>query len=189
MRPEAREQWSERYQTLRHSGTKRPEDDLALLHDPVDYSATGGPEGEAAYGRTRSDDGHYPWSNSGGEYDRDEAYLHGRGGNLRRHAADYGYLDPQQARYRGKGPRGYRWSDRRLHEEICERLTQHPGIDATHIEVQVHEGAVLLSGDVRRRIERCLAEMVVARIPYVTHISNGIRASEPPSNRGKATPG
>lgn len=71
MSPDAREQWSQRNQTLRHSGVKRPDDDQALLHDPDDYSAVGGPENEPAYGRTRSDNGHYPFNSIQGPYDRD----------------------------------------------------------------------------------------------------------------------
>jgi hypothetical protein len=83
MSPDAREQWSQRHQTLRHSGVKLPGDDQALLHDPDDYSALGGPENEPAYGRTRSDDGHYPFSSIGGPYDRDaRADTLGRGGYL-----------------------------------------------------------------------------------------------------------
>lgn len=70
-RPSAHEQWSERNQTLRHAGEKRPRDDQALLHNPSDYSGVGGPDDERVYGRTRSDDGNYPWNPNGGPYDRD----------------------------------------------------------------------------------------------------------------------
>ena len=70
-RPSAHEQWSERNQTLRHAGEKRPRDDQALLHNPYDYSGVGGPDDERVYGRTRSDDGNYPWNPNGGPYDRD----------------------------------------------------------------------------------------------------------------------
>src|SRR6185436_14031856 len=30
----------------------------------------------------------------------------------------------------GKGPKGYKRSDERIHDEVCERLTHHPLIDA-----------------------------------------------------------
>ena len=65
------EQWSDRNQTLRHAGEKRPNDDRALLHNPDDYSAVGGPDDERVYGRTRSDNGNFPWNPNGGPYDRD----------------------------------------------------------------------------------------------------------------------
>jgi hypothetical protein len=85
MSPDAREEWSLRNQTLRHSGTKTDWDDQALLDDPDDYSRVGGPEGEPAYGRTRSDAGHYPFNPFGGPYDRDTlANDHERGGYLKR---------------------------------------------------------------------------------------------------------
>ncbi|HLS82088.1 MAG TPA: hypothetical protein VK025_11860 [Steroidobacter sp.] len=70
-RPGHVEEWSERNQTLRHAGEKRPRDDHALLHNPPDYSALGGPEDQRAYGRTRSDSGYFPWNRLGGPYDRD----------------------------------------------------------------------------------------------------------------------
>lgn len=70
-RPGVHEQWSQRNQTLRHAGEKRPRDDQALLHDPDDYSAVGGPDDERVYGRTRSDSGSYPWNPNGGPSDRD----------------------------------------------------------------------------------------------------------------------
>jgi hypothetical protein len=90
-RPGMREQWSDRNQTLRHAGEKRPRDDLALLHNPTDYSALGGPEDERVYGRTRSDNGNYPWNPFGDAYDRDTpANLHERGGYLKLHEPDYG---------------------------------------------------------------------------------------------------
>lgn len=70
-RRNAHEEWSERNQTLRHAGEKRPRDDRALLHNPYDYSGVGGPDDERVYGRTRSDNGYYPFNPNGGQYDRD----------------------------------------------------------------------------------------------------------------------
>jgi len=91
LRPGHHEQWSERNQTLRHSGEKRSRDDEALLHNPADYSAVGGPDDERVYGRTRSDSGHYPWNRWGGPYDRDTPASHqNRGGYLKLHEPDYG---------------------------------------------------------------------------------------------------
>jgi hypothetical protein len=90
MSPEAREQWSSRNQTLRHSGTKLPGDDDALNDDPHDYSRVGGPENERIYGRTRSDVGHFPFNAFGGPYDRDSLPTQERGGYLKLHEPDYG---------------------------------------------------------------------------------------------------
>ena len=86
LRPGHFEQWSDRNQTLRHAGEKRLRDDDALLHNPPDYSAVGGPDDERVYGHTRSDNGYYPWNHWGGQYDRDTrgAQIE-RGGYLKRH--------------------------------------------------------------------------------------------------------
>jgi hypothetical protein len=85
------EQWSERYQTLRHSGEKLPEDDDALLHDPWDYSAIGGPDDERIYGHTRSDNGSYPWNAFGDSYEEDSrADQRERGGYWKLHGPSYG---------------------------------------------------------------------------------------------------
>lgn len=90
-RPGHSEYWSDRNQTLRHDGDDRAWDAVALLQDPQDYSALGGPEDERIYGHTRSDNGHYPWDASGGPYDRDNlASDHDRGGYMKLHAPDYG---------------------------------------------------------------------------------------------------
>ena len=52
-----------------------------MVDDPNDWSRVGGPDGEPAYGRTRSDTGHYPYNPFGGPYDRDTlANDHDRGG-------------------------------------------------------------------------------------------------------------
>lgn len=86
-RPGHGEQWSKRNQTLRHAGEKRVRDDDALLENPTDYSALGGPDDERVYGYTRSDSGYYPWNAAGGPHDRDSVDGDlGRGGYLRKHA-------------------------------------------------------------------------------------------------------
>src|SRR5882672_6063916 len=50
--------------------------------------------------------------------------------------------------YVGYGPRGYHRTDERIHEDVCERLTEHGDLDATDIEVGVTTGEVMLSGTV-----------------------------------------
>ena len=47
--------------------------------------------------------------------------------------------------------RGYQRSDDRIREDVCERLTQHPEINAEEIEIQVKGGEVTLTGTVERR--------------------------------------
>jgi hypothetical protein len=43
----------------------------------------------------------------------------------------------QTGRHAGRGPKAYRRSDERITEDVCDRLTQHPHIDATDIAVTV----------------------------------------------------
>lgn len=78
-----KEEWSKRNDTLRREGEKRPRDDDAQLETPSDYSATGGPEDERSYGRTRSDSGYYPRNAQGGPHDRDTIEQKGRGGYVK----------------------------------------------------------------------------------------------------------
>lgn len=84
LRPGRLEQWSPRNQTLRHAGELRAGDAQAMLHDPGDYSAIGGPDDQRVYGYTRSDDGDYPWNRNGGPRNRDTpGNWHERGGYLK----------------------------------------------------------------------------------------------------------
>jgi hypothetical protein len=76
----------------------------------------------------------------------------------------------------GRGPRSYRRPDARIEEEIHDRLTRHPGLDASDIEVRVARGEVTLSGRVRDRRSRRLAEDVVADVPGVRDVMNHLRA-------------
>jgi hypothetical protein len=71
----------------------RLDDELAtpaeVAGDPSDFSAVGGPDSEAAYGRTRALDGEYPFNEHGGSYDRDEpAHLERGGIQTHHHAPD-----------------------------------------------------------------------------------------------------
>jgi hypothetical protein len=58
--------------------------------------------------------------------------------------------------YRGARPRGYQRSDARVFEDICDRLTVDPRIDASDIEVDVKGAEVTLRGSVRSREEKTL---------------------------------
>lgn len=78
-------------------------------------------------------------------------------------------------RYRGVGPRGYRRSDERILEEVNDRLTDDPAIDATDIAVAVAQGEVTLSGTVDHRAARRHAEDVTERVSGVTHVQNDLR--------------
>ena len=85
----------------------------------------------------------------------------------------------QQARpsHQGRGPKGYTRSDERLKELVCERLTEHPEIDASEITVQVSNQEVTLTGSVDSRRTKFLAEEV-AEHSGAKEIHNQLRLSK-----------
>jgi osmotically-inducible protein OsmY len=52
------------------------------------------------------------------------------------------------AQYRGVGPKGYRRSDPRVREYVCDQLLLDPYLDASRIVVRVANGRVVLTGSV-----------------------------------------
>lgn len=81
--------------------------------------------------------------------------------------------------FAGKGPKGYKRSDERIREDVCEQLSLHPGIDASEIEVSVRDGEVILTGSVAQRHMKRLAEDVCEDISGVADVSNQIRVARP----------
>jgi hypothetical protein len=77
--------------------------------------------------------------------------------------------------FAGKGPKGYRRSDERIREEINERLTDHPDIDATEVDVQVQNAEVTLSGTVDHRYAKRLSEELAEEVSGVREVRNEIR--------------
>lgn len=91
-----------------------------------------------------------------------------------RQASDYRYSD-----HAGRGPRDYTRSDERLKEDLCERLTRAPHIDASDISVEVNDGRVTLNGKVDSRHTKYNVENLVDVCMGVKEIDNrlGIEAS------------
>lgn len=79
--------------------------------------------------------------------------------------------------YAGRGPKGYKRSDARIEEDVNERLMQHPDIDATEIEVKVHDGVVTLAGAVESKSDKRLAEDVTESCFGVSEVRNELRVS------------
>jgi osmotically-inducible protein OsmY len=75
----------------------------------------------------------------------------------------------------GRGPRGYRRGDERIREDVCDRLTDDPRIDASDIDIQVKEGEVTLAGSVRSRDEKRFTEDLVERISGVRDVNNHLK--------------
>lgn len=77
--------------------------------------------------------------------------------------------------FRGRGPKGYRRSDERIREDVCECLTEDDRIDATNVEVQVKDCEVTLTGTVNSRMEKRRAEDLIDALPGVRDVNNNLR--------------
>ncbi len=88
--------------------------------------------------------------------------------------------------YVGYGPRGYRRTDERIYEDVCDRLTEDGDLDARDVEVSVTTGEVMLAGTVATRAQKRIAEDIVEGVLGVTEVHNRLRvqptATEPPSH-------
>lgn len=84
----------------------------------------------------------------------------------------------------GKGPKGYQRSDERIREHVCEVLTDSHDIDATHIEVTVKNGDVILSGTVEDRNTKRMAEDHVWQLSGVKDVQNNLKVGNPSSSAG-----
>lgn len=148
----------------------------------------GGGQGAA---RARSDYGygaHTPYGYRGqNEYDR-----RGRGGDYaeggrHRNGEDRSWLERAgervssffgadgEGQHRGRGPKGYRRSDERIREDVSDRLTDDPWLDASNVEVAVRECEVVLSGTVSTRQDKRRAENLVEAVSGVKNVANNLR--------------
>lgn len=87
---------------------------------------------------------------------------------------DYG-RQSRQASYQGRGPRNYTRSNERILEEVNERLTDDPWLDASDITVRCVDGRVQLEGHVRDRWMKHRAEDLVDACMGVRDIDNRLR--------------
>jgi osmotically-inducible protein OsmY len=93
----------------------------------------------------------------------------------------------REGRHRGRGPRGYRRSDDRIKEDINDRLTDDPYLDASDIEVSADNGEVILTGTVESRTAKRRAEDIVEAVSGVTNVQNNLRVSQWGVTRGTTT--
>lgn len=83
-------------------------------------------------------------------------------------------------KHRGKGPRGYKRSDARISEDVHDRLSDDPYLDATNIAVEVNDREVTLSGLVDHRHDKRRAEDCAESVSGVTHVQNNLRVRPHP---------
>jgi hypothetical protein len=145
------------------------------------------------YGDYAQGGGQYGYGNrqaQGGYGEREDAYGRDLGRNYGQ--SPYGqsnYRGPQgygegygmsgygQGRYesqslRGRGPKNYLRSDERIREDINERLTDDPMLDAGDINVDVKNGTVTLTGSVDARHLKHRAEDIADGCSGVKDVEN-----------------
>jgi osmotically-inducible protein OsmY len=101
------------------------------------------------------------------------AQRRGRERAEREHAA--GARPP--GRFAGRGPQGYRRSDERLREEVCDRLMAEPEIDPGELTVSVADGEVTLAGFVADREMKRGAEACAESVLGVRHVNSRLRVA------------
>jgi len=93
-------------------------------------------------------------------------------------SSSYGGWPYESGKFAGRGPRNYQRSDDRVREDVNERLTADPRIDASDIDVRVQNGEVTLSGTVDDRRTRRLAEEIIEDLPGVRDVHVELKVNE-----------
>ncbi|HWU64067.1 MAG TPA: BON domain-containing protein [Ensifer sp.] len=84
----------------------------------------------------------------------------------------------EEGEFRGKGPRGYQRADERIQDDVNDRLSDDPRLDASDIEVTVKSSEVTLSGEVASRADKRRAEDCVESVSGVTNVQNNLRVRQ-----------
>ncbi|AQV98900.1 BON domain-containing protein [Cupriavidus necator] len=127
--------------------------------------------GERGYGAADIGGAGHPYSGGYGGYRSEER------------ESGYGYRDEGRFGPRGHravGPKGYRRSDERVREDVCERLAMNPYVDVGEVSVEVANGVVTLDGTVRERREKYVAEEIADAVFGVTEVDNHLRVQRQP---------
>lgn len=77
--------------------------------------------------------------------------------------------------HRGKGPKGYIRTDERIREDVNDRLSDDPMLDASDVEVTVASGEVTLNGLVTGRQDKRRAEDLAEAVSGVHNVQNNLR--------------
>lgn len=153
-------QQSEWQQPSRRSGTPRNE----WESQPQRYERFG----EGGFDESRRQRFGSESSDFGGE--------RGSWGGLGRQSAERG-------QFAGRGPKNYRRSDQRIQEEVCDRLTSDPQVDASEIQVSVKDGEITLEGSVGERRMKRIAEDCAESVAGVNQVHNRLRVEEEGAGR------
>jgi hypothetical protein len=125
--------------------------------------------GDYDYGQNQ---GHF-----GSSYGSSERNFQGRGSFGSQSQGGFGGSNRgfNQGPHSGRGPQGWQRSDDRIREDVNEALSQHGWLDATNVNVDVHNGMVTLTGTVENRYAKRMAEDALENISGVSDVQNNLR--------------
>lgn len=123
--------------------------------------------------------GEYYGNRGYGDTREDRAFLDRAGDEV---ASWFGDEDAQRRRqldagHRGRGPRNYTRSDERIREDVNDRLSDDPHLDASDVEITVSDGEVTLNGTVSKRFAKRHAEDIAENVSGVKHVQNNLRVN------------
>lgn len=75
------------------------------------------------------------------------------------------------------GPKGWQRRDDRIHDDVCTRLTDDGYVDASDVEVIVHQGEVTLSGGLADRVQRERAIRIAESVRGVIDVISRLHIS------------
>ena len=96
-------------------------------------------------------------------------------GPMRRYRRVGEHFRAERGPHAGRGPRGYRRTDERIREDVCEFLTEDGLLDATEVDVHVEDGEVTLEGQVRSRAQKRRAEDLAEIVLGVVDVHNRLK--------------
>lgn len=165
------------YETEFSGGFRGPEDEAMRGHGSYpggEPSQRGGTDA-VDYDRGYTSERRGPYADYRDYQTRPERGLYrGQGGSVEdAYARRRGEEAPD---YRGVGPRNYRRTDARIAEDVNDRLTDDPHVDASEISVSVEGGEVTLDGRVASRTMKRRAEDLADTVAGVVHVQNNLRA-------------
>ena len=91
--------------------------------------------------------------------------------------------------HRGRGPKGYTRSDDRIREDVNDRLSDDPFIDASEVEVSASSCEVTLSGTVDSREAKRRAEDIAEQVSGVRQVQNNLRVQQQTAGMSGAATG
>jgi osmotically-inducible protein OsmY len=83
----------------------------------------------------------------------------------------------QRGGMKGRGPSSYIKSDKRILEQINDRLCDNPYLDASEMEVGIDNGVVILTGSVNSREDKRLAEEIAEEVTGVENVENRLHVT------------